>query len=218
MTAARDPAAFVIAETKIAAAPLVPELLLHLADAALPLWQATEDTLAATNLPPPYWAFAWPGGQAMARLLLDRPELARGKRVVDFGAGCGIAGLAAARSGAAAVTAIDIDDFACAAIALNARLNQVSLAIAAAPPPHAATDLLLFGDMCYERPLAERVMGWARTGLAAGVTVLLADPGRAYRPTDGLTEIARYTVPTSLDLEDRETRETIVWRLVAASP
>jgi predicted nicotinamide N-methyase len=209
----QDPAAFVIAETKIATAPLVPELRLHLADAALPLWEATEATLAATNLPPPYWAFAWPGGQAMARLLLDRPDLARGKRVVDFGAGCGIASLAAARSSAARVTAIDIDDFACAAIRLNATLNGLDLAIAGEPPGHGACDLLLFGDMCYERPLAERVMAWARDGLSQGVTVLLADPGRAYRPTDGLEEVARYIVPTSLDLEDRETRETIVWRL-----
>jgi predicted nicotinamide N-methyase len=208
-----DPTAFILAETKIGTAPLVPELRLHLADAALPLWEATERTLAEKNLPPPYWAFAWPGGQAMARLLLDRPDWARAKRVVDFGAGCGIASLAAAKAGAVRVTAIDIDDFACAAMRLNAALNAVDFAIAAAPPDHAETDLLLFGDMCYERPLAEKVMGWARTGVARGVTVLLADPGRAYKPADGLEEIARYTVPTSLDLEDRETRETIVWRL-----
>jgi predicted nicotinamide N-methyase len=212
----RDPAAFVLAETKITTAPLVPELRLHLADAALPLWEATEAILAEKNLPPPYWAFAWPGGQAMARLLLDRPDLARGKRVVDFGAGCGIASLAAAQSQAASVTAIDIDDFACAAIRLNAGLNGLDLIIASEPPGHDACDLLLFGDMCYERPLAERVMGWAREGLSQGVTVLLADPGRAYRPSDGLEEIARYIVPTSLDLEDRETRETIVWRLTRA--
>jgi predicted nicotinamide N-methyase len=213
----RDPAAFVLAETKISTAPLVPELRLHLADAALPLWEATEATLAATNLPPPYWAFAWPGGQAMARLLLDQPDWARGKRVVDFGAGCGIAGLAAARSLAAEVTAVDIDDFACAAIRLNAALNRLELAITGQAPDHKSCDLLLFGDMCYERPLAERVMGWAREGLSQGVTVLLADPGRAYQPTDGLEEIARYIVPTSLDLEDRETRETVVWRLVPAA-
>ena len=211
-----DPTRFILEQTSIAAAPLVPELKLHLADRALPLWEATEATLAATNLPPPYWAFAWPGGQALARLLLDRPALVRGKQIVDFGAGCGIAGIAAAKSGARGVTAVDIDEFACAAIRLNAALNGTAVALAHALP-EAAFDLLLLGDMCYERPLAERVMGAARDALAKGTNVLLADPGRAYRPEQGLEELARYTVPTSLDLEDRESRETVVWRLVAQS-
>jgi predicted nicotinamide N-methyase len=211
---AGDPDAFIRAETSIAAASLVPEIRLHLADRALPLWEATEATLAARNLPPPYWAFAWPGGQAMARLLLDRPALVRGKRVVDFGAGCGIAALAAAKNGAATVTAIDIDGFARAAIAMNAALNDVAIQIADCLP-EPVCDLLLLGDMCYERPLAERVMGFARAALGRGTMVLLADPGRAYRPQDGLEELARYQVPTSLDLEDREIRETLVWRMVA---
>jgi predicted nicotinamide N-methyase len=211
---AGDPDAFIRAETRIGAAALVPELRLHLADRALPLWEATEATLAANNLPPPYWAFAWPGGQAMARLLLDRPDLVRGKRVVDFGAGCGIAAMAAAKSGAACVTAIDIDPFARAAMAMNAALNGVDIGIVEQLPERVC-DLLLLGDMCYERPLAERVMGFARTALGNGTMVLLADPGRAYRPQDGLEEVARYQVATSLDLEDREIRETVVWRLVA---
>lgn len=214
--AAADPADFVRRETSIASAPLVPELRLHLADAALGLWQATEDELGRIGLPPPYWAFAWPGGQALARHLLDHPALVAGQRVLDFGAGCGIGALAAARAGAASVIAADIDEFAAAAIALNAALNDVTVAIETADvlaaPPRA--DLLLLGDMCYERPLAERVTEWARAAARAGVTVLLADPGRAYRPTDGLQELARYVVPTSLDLEDRTERETVVWRLV----
>lgn len=209
------PEAFVRRETTVATAPLVPELRLHLADAALELWQATEATLEKTNLPPPFWAFAWPGGQALARLLLDRPELVAGKRVLDFGAGCGIGALAAARAGATDAIAADIDAFAAAAIALNAALNDLRLTIRTddvlAAPPDA--DVLLLGDMCYERPLAERVTAWGRAAAASGITVLLADPGRAYRPTDGLDEIARYVVPTSLDLEDRTERETVIWRL-----
>ncbi len=212
-----DPTAFVQAQTRLAAASLVPELRLHLADAALPLWEATEATLAETGLPPPYWAFAWPGGQALARLLLDRPELARGRRVLDFGAGCGLASLAAARSGAAAVTAADIDPFARAAIALNAAANGLSVAITGEPVTErpADADLLLIGDMCYERPLADLVLPWARAAAASGVAVLLADPGRSYRPTAGLAEIGNYDVPTSLDLEDRTVRTTRIYRLAA---
>jgi predicted nicotinamide N-methyase len=210
-----DPTAFVRRQTAIATAPLVPELRLHLADSAVPLWEATEETLGRIGLPPPYWAFAWPGGQALARYLLDHPATVAGKTVLDFGAGCGIAALAAARAGAARVTAADIDDFAVAALGLNAALNGLTIEIATddalARPP--ATDLLLLGDMCYERPLAERATAWARAAARAGVTVLLADPGRAYRPTDGLTELARYDVATTLDLEDRTMRETVVWRL-----
>jgi predicted nicotinamide N-methyase len=211
-----DPTAFVRRQTAIATAPLVPELRLHLADSAVPLWEATEETLGRIGLPPPYWAFAWPGGQALARYLLDHPATVAGKTVLDFGAGCGIGALAAARAGAARVTAADIDDFAVAALRLNAALNGLTIEIttddALARPP--AADLLLLGDMCYERPLAERATAWAREAARAGVTVLLADPGRAYRPTDDLAELARYDVPTTLDLEDRTMRETVVWRVI----
>jgi predicted nicotinamide N-methyase len=210
-----EPAAFVRRETALARPPLVPELTLHLADAALALWQATEATLGRIGLPPPFWAFAWPGGQALARHLLDHPALVAGMRVLDFGAGSGIGALAAARAGAARATAAEIDAFAVAAIGLNAAHNGLAVTIttddALAAPPDA--DVLLLGDMCYERPLAERATRWARTAASAGVMVLLADPGRAYRPTDGLEELARYIVPTSLDLEDRPERETVVWRL-----
>ena len=210
-----DPAEFVQHQTTIARAPLVPELRLHLADTALELWQATEDVLGRIGLPPPFWAFAWPGGQALARYLLDHPDAVAGRRVLDFGAGSGIGALAAARAGAARTVAADVDAFACAAIALNAALNDLAVTITTVDvlgaPPDA--DIVLLGDMCYERPLAERALPWARAAAAAGVTVLLADPGRAYRPSDGLAELTRYTVPTSLDLEDRTTRETVVWRL-----
>jgi predicted nicotinamide N-methyase len=206
---------FILRETRLGHPSLAPELRLYLAHAALALWQATESDMEEIDLPPPYWAFAWPGGQALARLCLDRPELIEGRRVMDFGAGGGVTSIAAAMTGAR-VVAVDIDAYARAAIALNAAANGVTVKILDrialdAPPP---VDILLFGDMCYERPLAEAVTQWGRVSARAGVMVLLADPGRNYKPSDGLVEIARYKVPTSLDLEDREERETIIWRML----
>ncbi|MFY7777236.1 MAG: class I SAM-dependent methyltransferase [Elstera sp.] len=215
-----DALTFIRAQTALKPPSAVPELLLHLADEALPLWQATEAELQQSNLPPPYWAFAWPGGQALARYLLDHPELVAGKRVLDLGAGCGITSLAAAKAGAISVLAADIDVYACTAITLNAEANglpqvrALSTDLLANPPPE-SIDLLLVGDMCYEKPLAEKAIAWATIAAARGVPVLLADPGRAYVPTSGLIERARYTIPTSLDLEDRETRETIIYALTA---
>ena len=210
-----DPAQFVRVNTVVAAPPLLPELRLHLASEITPLWHATEATLARDQLPPPYWAFAWAGGQALARHLLDNADLVRGKRVLDFGAGSGLVAIAAAKAGASA-SAAEIDPFACAAIRLNAALNGVDVAIesgdvigrAAAP-----WEIVLAGDMCYERPLAERLTTWLRALAGNGVIVLLGDPGRAYLPASGLEPLARYTVPTTLELEDRLSRETTVWRL-----
>ncbi|HYM02547.1 MAG TPA: 50S ribosomal protein L11 methyltransferase [Stellaceae bacterium] len=216
MSFSADVAAFVRANTAIAAPPLVPEIRLHLASEVTPLWHATETTLARDQLPPPYWAFAWAGGQALARHVLDNPDLVRGKSVLDFGAGSGLVAIAAARAGAAKVTAAEIDPFAAAAIALNAALNETEVIvetvdiIGRAPAPW---QVVLVGDMCYERPLAERLTSWLRDLAAGGTLVLLGDPGRAYLPKEGLTALARYTVPTPLDLEDRETREGVVWRL-----
>jgi len=207
---------FIGANTVAAAAPLVPEIRLHLATEITPLWQATEATLGREQLPPPYWAFAWAGGQALARHVLDHPELVRGKRVLDFGAGSGLLALAAAMAGAASSTAAEIDVFALAAIAANAALNRLGVAIetvdviARRPVPW---QVVLVGDMCYERPLAPRLTAWLRGLAQDGVLVLLGDPGRNYLPKEGLTEMARYTVPTPLDLEDRATREGVVWRL-----
>lgn len=208
-----DAAAFVRRETVIASPPLVPEIHLHLASEVVPLWQATEADLARQGLPPPYWAFAWPGGQALARHLLDHPELVRGARVLDFAAGSGIGAIAAAKAGAASVAAAEIDRFAIAAIRLNSGLNDVALGtiendVVGQSGPW---DVILAGDVCYERPMAERVSPWLADMARRGVRVLMGDPGRNYLPGSGLAEIARYQVPTSLDLEDRTLRETIVW-------
>lgn len=208
-----DPAEFVRANTVLAAPSLVLELKLHLAAVATDLWEATEATLERTGLPPPYWAFAWPGGQALARHLVDTPEVARGKRVLDFAAGCGVAALAAAKTGAAHVCASEIDDFARAAMALNARANGLTLDILdrdVLATPAEDWDLILAGDVFYEKPMADRVWPWLRAAASRGARVLVADPGRAYLPKDGLVEIARYTVPTTLDLEDRTERVTRV--------
>ncbi len=208
-------ARFVRDNTVTVAASLVPEITLHLASEVTPLWHATEAALEKEGLPPPYWAFAWPGGQTFARLLLDRPELVRGRTVLDFAAGCGIAAIAAVKSGAVRVTACDIDSFATAAIGLNAALNDVALDITdsdllAAPP--ASWDLILAGDVCYERPMAERTLVWLNQAVAHGAEVLIADPGRAYLPKGGLLEIGRYDVPTSLDLENRKIMTTVIYR------
>ncbi len=206
---------FVIANTECTQAPLVPEITLHLASEVTPLWHATEEVLARNGLPPPYWAFAWPGGQTFARLLLDRPEFGRGRSVLDFAAGCGIAAIAAAKSGAARVVASEIDDFAIAAIALNAKLNDVDIEIAGddllATPP-GGWDLILAGDVCYEKPMADRTLAWLDKAVAGGAEVLIADPGRAYLPKSGLVEIARHDVPTSLDLENRKIMTTVIYR------
>ena len=210
-----DADAFIRANTAIGAPSLVPEIKLYLASEVTPLWHATEATLAQSQLPPPYWAFAWPGGQALARHLLDHPALIAGKNVLDIGAGSGLLAIAAKKAGAARVTAAEIDAFAIAAIRLNAALNDAvieteSRDLIGGP---SRWETILVGDMCYERPLAERLTRWGRQLAARGATVLLGDPGRAYLPQEGLAEIARYTVPTSLDLEDRAMRETVIWQL-----
>lgn len=211
-----DRAAFVRANTAIATPPLVPEVSLHLASEVTPLWHATEATLAESQLPPPYWAFAWAGGQALARYVLDNPGVVDGRSVLDFGAGSGLVAIAAMKAGARQVTAAEIDAFATAAIGLNAALNGVTITVAAADLIGSSTppwEIVLVGDMCYERPLAERLTLWLRGLAAKGATVLLGDPGRAYLPKECLQAIARYQVPTPLDLEDRIMREGVVWRL-----
>jgi len=211
-----DSRAFVRQQTALAAPPLVPEIRLHLASAVTPLWRATEATLAAREVPPPYWAFAWPGGQALARYILDDPTPVRGRRVLDFAAGSGLVAIAAAMAGAAAATSADIDRIAVAAIALNAAANDMTVDILHGDPIDrpSAWDVVLAGDVCYEQPMAGLATAWLRRLVSAGTEVLLGDPGRSYRPADGLVELARYRVPTSLDLETRTECETVVWRLL----
>ncbi len=214
-----DPAVFVRCNTAITAPPLVPEIRLYLATEITPIWQATEETLARSALPPPYWAFAWAGGQALARYLLDHPAEVAGRSMLDFGAGSGLVAIAAAKAGAASVLAAEIDHFAAAAIAANAALNDVEITVRTADLLDTVDlrwDVVTAGDVCYERPMADRVTGWLRGLAARGTLVLLADPGRAYLPSEGLVERARYLVPTSLELEDRDTRETVVWEVLPA--
>ena len=212
-----NPEEFIRANTVLTAPPLVPQIQLHLASEVLPLWHATEDELAKTGTPPPYWAFAWAGGQALARHILDHPELVRGKRVLDIGAGSGLVGLAAAKAGAASVGCADIDGHACAAMRLNADANNCALTITDTDliGTDVRWDILLVGDLFYERPLAERLLAWLRP-VADDTIVLLGDPGRSYFPKTGVEQLAVYDVPTTRDLEDREMRTTAVYRLLKA--
>ncbi|TDQ84185.1 putative nicotinamide N-methyase [Dongia mobilis] len=211
-----DPVAFVRRQTRISRPALVPEIRLYLADEMTPIWLATQGELDDLGVPPPFWAFCWPGGQALTRFILDHPEWVRGKRVLDFAAGSGITAIAAARAGAATVTAAEIDAHAIAAIALNAELNGATVQIEPGNivgSHQLAVDVVLAGDICYEQPMANRVTAWL-AGLARdGVTVLMGDPGRSYLPQSGLKELARYVVPTSTDLEDSDRRETTIWQL-----
>lgn len=207
---------FITAQTAIGAAPLVPEIRLHLASEITPIWHASEEFLAQKGIEPPFWAFAWPGGQALARSILDAPERVRGRRVLDFAAGCGIAAIAAAQAGAALVEAAEIDPMAVAAIRLNAALNGVSVTaldrdVVGSPP---RWDVILAGDVCYEAPMTAHILPWLRAMAAAGVEVWLADPGRAYLPREGLEPISRHAVATSLELEDRTLREVTIARLL----
>jgi predicted nicotinamide N-methyase len=212
-----DPALFVRRNTVITAPPLVPEILLHLATEITPIWQATEEILARNALPPPFWAFAWAGGQALARYLLDDPAKVAGRCVLDFGAGSGLVAIAAAMAGAARVLAAEIDHFAAAAIASNARLNNVELEVITADlidTNDPRWQLITAGDVCYEQPMASRATAWLRSLAGRGCVVLLGDPGRAYLPAGGLRERARYSVPTSRDLEGCEARDGVVWEVI----
>jgi predicted nicotinamide N-methyase len=208
--------AFITSGTALESPTACPEIRLHLATAITPLWQASESYLHGNNLAPPYWAFAWAGGQGLARYLLDSPWLVRGRRVLDFGAGCGIAGIAAAMAGALSVDAADVDPMAAAAAALNAESNNVIINVLAGDiteEPAAGWEVVLAGDVCYERPMTERCMPWLQARAAEGALVLLSDPGRAYLPEKGLVRLTSYTVPTSREIEDRDTREVVIYRV-----
>jgi predicted nicotinamide N-methyase len=212
-----DPADFVRQNTAIAAPPLVPEIRLYLASKITPIWLASEESLARGNVPPPFWAFAWAGGQALARYLIDHPETVAGREVLDIGSGSGIVAIAAAKAGASRVVAAEIDNFAAAAIALNAALNEVTVQVETRDlldRAAAGWGVALAGDICYEEPMSSRAIILLRRIAGRGRLALLGDPGRAYLPREGLAERARYTVPTSRELEDRDEREGVVWQVL----
>jgi len=209
MSGPRD---FIRNNTALIAPPLVPEVRLHLATEVVPLWKKTEEELEAEGVPPPYWAFAWAGGQALSRYILDHADEVRGKNILDFGSGSGLVAIAAMKAGAARVLAADIDRFAAEAIALNAAANDAQVNIITDDMiGRDEWDVILVGDMCYERPLAERLLAWLGQTSAR---VLLGDPGRSYFPKSGIEKLATYRVQTTRELEDREIRETSVYALV----
>jgi predicted nicotinamide N-methyase len=207
------PQDFITANAALIAPPLVPELRLYLATEVVPLWHATEEELARHGIPPPFWAFAWAGGQALARYILDNPRIVRGKRVLDVGSGSGMVGIAAALCGAAHVLAADIDEFSCAAIGLNAIANRTDIAVTQDDVigTRGDWDMILVGDLFYERPLAERLLAWLKE---LQTDALLGDPGRSYFPQAGVEKLATYNVQVTRDLEDREIRQTSVYRVM----
>jgi predicted nicotinamide N-methyase len=212
-----DAESFIHANTEISSPPLAPEIHLHLATEVTPIWQATEQSLSRWGTPPPFWAFAWAGGQALARYILDHPATVAGKEVLDICSGSGIVAIAAAKAGAAKVVAAEIDPFAAASIELNAALNGVSIGVETRDMLDRTVigwGAVLAGDVCYEEPMASRAIGLLRRIAARGRLALLGDPGRAYLPREGLVELARYVVPTSRELEDREAREGVVWEVL----
>jgi len=209
-----DPVAFILAETRLRLVPHAPEIMLHVADEATELWQKTEEELGEIGLPPPFWAFAWAGGQALARYILDHPEIVRGRRVLDFASGSGLVAIAAMKAGAAEVTACDIDPFAIAAITVNAQANSVAVTPLAADivGQDGGWDTVLAGDICYEHDLAARVIDWLLSLSNRGATVLIGDPGRSYLPKDRLESLAVYEVPVTRTLEDSDIKKSSVWR------
>ena len=197
--------AFVLRQTRLRPVPGLETIRLHLADEVLPLWGAVQRESGDEDAPLPYWAFAWGGGLAVAHYLRDHPETVAGRRVFDLASGSGLVAIAAMHAGASAVTAADIDPFAVVAIGLNARANRQRISVLARdvldePPPDA--DVVLAGDCWYEASLAERILPWLQRVRAAGIDVLVGDPGRRYLPGAALEEVARYEVRTTTELED----------------
>ncbi|MGL4637532.1 MAG: class I SAM-dependent methyltransferase [Beijerinckiaceae bacterium] len=211
-----DQAQFIQQNTRLLPVPHTPEIRLYVADEATTLWQKTEDELGEIGLPPPFWAFAWAGGQALARYILDNPGIVRGKRVLDFASGSGLVAIAAAMAGASHVEAADIDAFAIAAIVLNAEVNgvadRISTTITDTIGNHGPWDVILAGDICYQKDIAAKVTDWLQDLHVAGKTVLIGDPGRSYLPRTSLVSVASYQVPTTRALEDNDIKNSSVWR------
>ncbi|RWI90883.1 methyltransferase [Mesorhizobium sp.] len=210
---------FILDNTALMAPPHVPEVLLHLADEAHDLWLRTEEELAEIGLPPPFWAFAWAGGQGLARYVLDHPATVQDKRVLDFASGSGVVAIAALKAGAAELTAADIDPFCETVIAFNLEANGVKADFLDADSigTDDGWDVVLAGDVFYDKPLAERLTPWFTSLKARGADILVGDPGRAYLPKTGLQSLAVYQVPVTRVLEDAEVKRTTVWRWVSAA-
>lgn len=209
-----DRAHFIRTQTELMSVPHAPEISLYLANEATELWQKTEDELGEIGLPPPFWAFAWAGGQALARFVLDNPELVQGKRVLDFASGSGLVGIAAMKAGAARCTCVDIDAFSEAAIMVNAQANGVTLTALCEDivGRDDGFDVVLAGDVSYERDMAQRVTDWLHDLAKRGAVVRLGDPGRSYLARSALESVAEYQVPVTRALEDAEIKRSNVWR------
>ena len=209
-----DPVAFILANTSLQTPPHVPEIRLHLADEAHDLWLKTEEELSEIGLPPPFWAFAWAGGQGLARYVLDNPETVRGKTVLDFASGSGLVAISAMRAGAKSVHAVDIDPWAAVAMELNSVLNQVSFDITRRNiiGDAVAAEVILAGDVFYDQSFAKSLIPWL-FDLARSKLVMIGDPGRAYCPQEQLEFCARYQVPATRALEDNEVKDTVVWKI-----
>lgn len=219
MIAIRDPADFIRRNAALHEPPLIPEIRLYLASEIVPIWQMTEEEMQENGLPPPFWAFAWAGGQALSRYILDNPHVVSGKNVLDFGSGSGLIGIAAKMAGAQSVLCADIDAFAEQAIILNAAENKTPLTATTEDlvgVKNRGWQVILVGDMCYEGPLAARIEAWLRRLVSEGVEVLIGDPGRTYLPKSGLEKLISYAVKTTRELEDSDVRNTSVWRVLAA--
>lgn len=207
---------FIIANTRLITPPHVPEIRLYLAEESLPIWQKTEDQLGEMNVPPPFWAFAWAGGQALARYLLDNRHSVTGMDVLDLGTGSGLTAIAAMQAGARSVLASDIDPMAIVAAQLNAAANSVLIATTTddlLDQPFAGHDVVLVGDLFYERQVAERVLNYLTKAQAAGAHILVGDPQRSYFPSDRFACLAEYEVQVTRELEDSLVKKTAVWAL-----
>ena len=206
---------FVLASTRLVETPAVPEIRLHLADDLIELWERTQEALDCLSLPPPFWAFAWVGGQALARFLLDHPGVVAGRQVLDLASGSGLVAIAAAMAGAAAVTASDVDRFAVAAVALNAEANGVAVAGTLGDVldgDSGGAGVVLVGDAFYERSMADRVLGFLERARAGGASVLVGDVGRPFLPRDRFQALASYEIPAAGSLEDSDVKLSTVWQ------
>jgi predicted nicotinamide N-methyase len=208
------PPRFPLEHTRPARPSLVPEVVLRVADDVVALWEALEHAQVGPGSEPPFWAAAWPGGQALARYVLDNPEIVAGRTVLDLGSGSGLVAVAAALAGAERVIASEVDPYGRAAVVVNAAGNGVGPFALHGDlldeEPDDGLDVVLAGDVCYDRAMTERVLPFLGRAWLGGATVLLGDPGRPYLPREGLVPVAAYDVP---DTEGPQVRRTTVWRL-----